>query len=1109
MAPLHHNNALLYFLPIDARAVLRTSSILVVYTIIFTSLDGLAREFQIFPNVVAWYPPHGVSFALLLALGGGFAPILLLTSLISSLFVYSNSGPVELLIGWAILVSMLYGLTAAFLRRRVGFDPQLKSMRDVLLLIVSSAVVSAILAVVAISGDTPVGVVSLTDRMIAMITWWIGEMVGILVMTPFLLIHVMPWVKQFVGGSLDLSERQDLFPRRPKNIVVRVITLLTVLYLAFGVPALRSFQPLYLLAIPLIWISLDDGIRGASSGIMVTSFATTLAIWLFHADLTQLTAAQLLMLVLSVASLLLGVVRTEQIQTTKELGKSEKRFRALIEQSLEEVSLVDSDGRLIFESPTRRRPLGYPPDAFVGGNILDLFHPDDQPTAIQLLEQVKAQSGSQREALFRLRHRDGSWRWMEGVVTNLLEEPAVAAIVINYRDVTERQRAEETLRVSEDRYRDLVDNSQDLICTHDLEGHILSANPFAEKLLGYTSNALLHMNLRDLLAPESQRLFHIYLYRIRKRGFDEGTMVVQTRTGEKRIWEYKNSLRTEGVSTPVVRGMAQDITERKRAEEQIQVRTAELSTLYELSRSLADADDLDKILQHVNRHAVNSIHTTFARIALLEGDKFRIRAVYPIRVLDQDLQVGKRVPVALLSNCQRVLVEKTPLVFHASDREIGSEERAALLLDLAQSVCLIPLCMGGTGSSSRHTLGLLMLGEARSDAREPFTPEKLRLAQSIGDQAALAIRRMSLHNQTERRLHYLTALREIDQAITSSFGLSLSLSTLLTQVIHQLSVDATAVWLYNPDSDLLEYSTGRGFRTQVFDQAKPLHPGEGNAGRAIREQRTIHISDLMAQQDNPRLRKALQREAFVTYFGVPLIAKGEIKGVLEVFHRTAMEPDEDWLGFLHTLAGQAAIAIDNATLFDSLLRSNYELGRAYDATIEGWSAALDLRDKETEGHTQRVSEMTVQLAKRMGFAKRELVHVRRGALLHDIGKMGVPDRILLKPDKLTEEEWEIMRMHPTYAYEMLKPIAYLGPALDIPYSHHEKWNGTGYPQRLKGEEIPLAARIFAVVDVYDALTSDRPYRSGWPEEKVLEHIRALSGSHFDPQIVESFLKMVG
>ena len=181
---------------------------------------------------------------------------------------------------------------------------------------------------------------------------------------------------------------------------------------------------------------------------------------------------------------------------------------------------------------------------------------------------------------------------------------------------------------------------------------------------------------------------------------------------------------------------------------------------------------------------------------------------------------------------------------------------------------------------------------------------------------------------------------------------------------------------------------------------------------------------------------------------------------------------------------------------------------AYDETIEGWSHALDLRDRETEGHTQRVTEMTLKLSRAMGVNEEELIHIRRGALLHDIGKMGVPDRILLKPDRLNDEEWEIMLQHPTFAYDMLQHIAYLRPALDIPYCHHEKWDGSGYPHRLSGEEIPLAARIFAVIDVWDALCSDRPYRPGWPREKVLEYIVALKGIHFDPKVVDVFMQLI-
>ena len=243
-------------------------------------------------------------------------------------------------------------------------------------------------------------------------------------------------------------------------------------------------------------------------------------------------------------------------------------------------------------------------------------------------------------------------------------------------------------------------------------------------------------------------------------------------------------------------------------------------------------------------------------------------------------------------------------------------------------------------------------------------------------------------------------------------------------------------------------------------------------------------------------------------YGVPLITKDEVRGVLEVFHRSPLASDISWLNFLETLAGQAAISIDNATLFDNLQQSNRGLQLAYDATLKGWSHALDLRDRETEDHTQRVTEITEKLAKKLGVSDDELIHIRRGAILHDIGKMGIPDTILHKPGPLTDEEWGEMRKHPEYAYEMLLPIQHLSPALDIPHYHHEKWDGNGYPKGLAGEEIPLAARIFAVADVWDAIQSDRPYKKAWSREDAIEFIKNSSGSHFDPDIVDTFLRLV-
>lgn len=193
---------------------------------------------------------------------------------------------------------------------------------------------------------------------------------------------------------------------------------------------------------------------------------------------------------------------------------------------------------------------------------------------------------------------------------------------------------------------------------------------------------------------------------------------------------------------------------------------------------------------------------------------------------------------------------------------------------------------------------------------------------------------------------------------------------------------------------------------------------------------------------------------------------------------------------------------------EKLQQAHQHLLDAYDATIAGWSHAMDLRDRETEGHSQRVTELTLKLAKAFGIEEDQLTHIRHGALLHDMGKLGIPDSILQKPDQLTNEEWVVMRKHPQFAYEMLYPIEYLRPALDIPYCHHEKWDGTGYPRGLKGEEIPIAARIFAIVDVWDAITSNRPYRPAYSIEQALNHIREQSGKHFDPQVVDVFFRLV-
>ena len=207
---------------------------------------------------------------------------------------------------------------------------------------------------------------------------------------------------------------------------------------------------------------------------------------------------------------------------------------------------------------------------------------------------------------------------------------------------------------------------------------------------------------------------------------------------------------------------------------------------------------------------------------------------------------------------------------------------------------------------------------------------------------------------------------------------------------------------------------------------------------------------------------------------------------------------------------EVAVLTENFNLMlASIQQSHSDLMNAYNSTLEGWAKAIGLRDNETESHMQRVTEATIQLAKSMGLKGEQLAHIYRGTLLHDIGKIGVPDSILKKPGKLTEEEWIQMRLHPRFAYEMLYSIQYLRPSLDIPYCHHEKWDGSGYPRGIKGDEIPLFARIFAIVDVWDAMTSDRIYRKALSEEAAYQYIRSSRGAHFDPQVVDAFLSLMG
>ncbi|MDR7439432.1 MAG: GAF domain-containing protein [Armatimonadota bacterium] len=526
---------------------------------------------------------------------------------------------------------------------------------------------------------------------------------------------------------------------------------------------------------------------------------------------------------------------------------------------------------------------------------------------------------------------------------------------------------------------------------------------------------------------------------------------------------------------PAVQVIFQDISERKEQERLVQAQAL-------VAEALRDTLELAPLLNRVLRAALQAVPGSergFVAVAREDGS-LRVRAVHG------DWSSGIRGEELPAPYQEGVLRTPRPTIVDPLSHEPG-----------ARSAAIIPFRTG------RHFVGVLVLESSRPSA---FGEEDLRVLTTMTSSVTLVLENAHLLEEAVRRLRQVQALRNIDLAITASLDPRVTMQVLLEEVTTQLGVDAAAVLLLDPSTLELRCAAHRGFQSSLLERSR-LRMGRCYAGRAALERRIYALTDLPGPED-PLRRRIFEEEGIRAYYAAPMVSRGRVLGVLETYHRKEGEADGEWLEMLEALAGQAAIAVDNARLFDDLERSHLQLQLAYDATIEGWARALELRERETGAHTQRVADLTVRVARKLGVPEEQLVHIRRGALLHDIGKIAIPDHILLKPGPLTEEEWAMMRRHPEYARELLWPIESLRAALDIPYCHHERWDGSGYPRGLAGEEIPLAARIFAAVDVYDALTSDRPYRKAWSHEQALDYLRNGAGREFDPRVVEAFLQVL-
>ena len=648
----------------------------------------------------------------------------------------------------------------------------------------------------------------------------------------------------------------------------------------------------------------------------------------------------------------------------------------------------------------------------------------------------------------------------------------------------ERVRNEETIRVSEKRYRGIIEDQTDLICRYVQDGNLTFVNQAFCDFFEQDRGALLKSSLYELL-PDTQirRWSRTVSSQNRKSLFKSFESVTTRQDGTPRWVQWKSrAIFSENGGLIEIQSVGRDITEQ-------QLRQREMDLISKITNATRFARSTSELLDGIVDQINNAISMDGLAFSLYEsrreGMKFEHGRGRWKKFKNYTIPLHQAGIEAIFKTRQNYINNKiTP------DPERGDYE----ILEGLVAVAGIPLI------ADDNPIGILWLGK-----KTPITDEEIRLIRAIVDITANGIHRVMLFEKTQERLRRLTTLKTIDLAITSTVELKVILDILIDQIVNQLNVDAASIWLYDQATQLLEYRAGRGFQSSQFQNYR-LRMGESHAGRVALERKREIIENL--DEINDSMTEFYKRigERFTSFIAVPLIAKGQVKGVLEIFTKNRLHADAEWLEFLDSLGGQAAIALDNATMFDKLQRSNIELSLAYDATIEGWARALEMRDQETIGHTRRVAELTIGLVIILKNEDLDIEQIRRGVMLHDIGKMGIPDRILLKKGRLSPDEWKLMRMHPTYAYDMLHSVPNLRILVDIPYYHHEKWDGSGYPRGLKEKEIPLATRIFTVVDVWDALRSDRPYRTAWSKQRALDFMRAESGKHFDPQLVSLFIE---
>jgi len=666
----------------------------------------------------------------------------------------------------------------------------------------------------------------------------------------------------------------------------------------------------------------------------------------------------------------------------------------------------------------------------------------------------------------------------------------------------ERKRAMTALSESEERYRRLVEFSPEAIAVH-CDGEVVFVNPAGVQLIGAASSEEVigkpmlsfvhpdyhtHVTVRTMkaltdgvpLAPLEEKLIRL-----------DGTPIDVEVTSMPLVYDGKNAVQV----------IIRDISVRKKAEALLQRQLHELTVLNQVASAGALATDTDELIASITRIISQTLYPDNCGVVMVD-QKTRVWTPHPSYHGSRPETMSLYHP---LSEGISGKVARTGETIRSGD--IQKEPDYFEVTSGVMSEISVPIIV------NEQVYGVL---NAESRQKNAFEERDERLLKTIAESMVVALEKIRLLHTEQKRRREAEILREATVALSGPLDLSHRYELILDTLSKFAPYDSASIALSDLGAFVIVAGRGLPEEHNYIGKSFPLSSDRETLASS---RQPLVLED--AQYD-PHFESWPGSEYIRSWMAVPLVAYDRVTGFLYIDGKKPGMFTKEKAALIQTFANQAAVALENARLFeaeqkrrlenshllDELQVYNIELSMAYDVTLEGWGRALEMRDRETQGHTHRVTELTLRLARRLGLPESQMQNIRRGALLHDIGKIAIPDQILKKPGPLSAEEWDEMRKHPQYAYDLLYPILYLRQALDIPYCHHERWDGTGYPRGLRGEEIPLVARIFSVVDVWDAVLHDRPYLKAWSKEQATAYLAEQRGHQFDPNVVDMFLELV-